>query len=483
MTDRTFPDDDPSREAEDPILWRPHPLNAPQRHAYDSAADELYYGGRAGGGKSDLLLGLACTRHRRSLILRREATQLVELVERSREILDGCARYNATARLWREIPGDRMLEFGGCEWEADKRKYKGRAHDLKGFDEVSDFTESQYLFLGAWNRTTIPAQRCRVVATGNPPTTSDGEWVLRRWSPWLDPQDPYPAVPGELRWYVRIDGKEVARETGEAFLHLGEALYPRSRTFIPASLHDNPYLANTGYAATLQALPEPLRSQLLYGDFTATREDDPWQVIPTEWIRAAQARWTDGPPGPAEVLGVDVARGGSDRTVVAARHGRWFAPLLKVEGKRTPDGPSAAGLVASRLEERTRVHLDVIGVGASVYDVLKSQHIACWPVNFAAASKTKDRSGQLHFANLRAEGYWRFREALDPILGEGIALPRDPELLADLCAPRWAMTLSGLRIEPKEEIVHRLGRSPDCADAVVLAAMHPRKPEVHVFDY
>jgi hypothetical protein len=43
---------------------------------------------------------------------------------------------------------------------------------------------------------------------------------------------------------------------------------------------DNPYLLTTGYVATLQALPEPRRSQLLYGDFAVGTTADPWQVIP-----------------------------------------------------------------------------------------------------------------------------------------------------------------------------------------------------------
>ncbi|HEV3151304.1 MAG TPA: terminase, partial [Acidobacteriaceae bacterium] len=47
------------------------------------------------------------------------------------------------------------------------------------------------------------------------------------------------------------------------------------------------------------------------------------------------------------------------------------------------------------------------------------------------------------------------------------------ELLSDLTAPRWAMTMQGIKVEPKEDIVKRLGRSPDCADAVVLAALRP----------
>src|SRR5262249_58022080 len=85
---------------------------------------------------------------------------------------------------------------------------------------------------------------------------------------------PRPAKPGEIRWYAMVDGREVEREDGQEFIHKGETIRPKSRTFIPARLLDNPYLMATGYGATLQALPEPLRSQLLYGDFSIGRPDD-----------------------------------------------------------------------------------------------------------------------------------------------------------------------------------------------------------------
>jgi hypothetical protein len=69
---------------------------------------------------------------------------------------------------------------------------------------------------------------------------------------------------------------------------------------------------------------------------------------------------------------------------------------------------------------------------------------------------------------VRAASYWKLRECLDPAHGEELALPPDPELLADLCAARYKLTASGIQLEAKEEIVQRLGRSPDSADAVVL---------------
>ena len=64
-------------------------------------------------------------------------------------------------------------------------------------------------------------------------------------------------------------------------------------TFLQAMLWDNPYYMDAGYMATLQSLPEPLRSQMLLGDFHAGMQDDPWQVIPTEWVRLAQKRWME----------------------------------------------------------------------------------------------------------------------------------------------------------------------------------------------
>ena len=71
--------------------------------------------------------------------------------------------------------------------------------------------------------------------------------------------------------------------------------------------------------------------------------------------------------------------------------------------------------------------------------------------------------------NVRAEAYWGLREALDPVKGDNLTLPDDPELLADLVAPHWKLSASGIQIESKDEIKARLGRSPDCGDAVVLA--------------
>lgn len=458
--------------------WRPlidtsDPAHlTPQARAFESEADFLFYVGAAGGGKTDLLIGLALTAHRRALLLRREATQLRAATDRIGQILGTRRGYSAQRGRW-TLPEGRLIDLGGAKHAGDEQAFQGQPHDLVAFDELPQFLESQFRFLAGWNRTAELGQRCRVVGAGNPPASADGEWVIRFWAPWLDPQHPAPALPGALRWFAALDGADVAVEGPDPFEHKGERVVPKSRSFIPSAVEDNPFLAATNYKAMLQALPEPLRSQMLRGDFSAGRDDDPWQVIPTDWVRRAQDRWQPRKPaGPMQALGVDVARGGAAETVLTARYGDWFAPQVVQPGAATPNGQAAAALVVAYLRDDATAFVDVIG--ASAYDHLAGLRVNAVPCNGAAASGRTDRSGLLAFVNQRAEWWWRLREALDPQYGDGLALPPDRALLADLCAPRWRMTMRGIQVEAKEDIVKRLGRSPDRGDSAVLALQDKR---------
>ena len=472
-------------------IWQPNPDHAdgrpnPQRLAYESEADVLGYGGAAGGGKSSLLLGLAATAHRRSVIFRRVFPNLRGIIEESKALF-GPGGYNEMLHRWALADG-RMVEFEACQYEKSKEKQRGRPRDFYGFDEATEFTRSQFEFITAWNRSTDPKQRCRIVLTFNPPTDESGSWVIDYFLPWLAYlfptrfTHPRPAAPGELRWYATIDGREAERPDGQPFEHDGEWIRPRSRTFIPAKLDDNPHLADTNYRSTLQALPEPLRSQLLAGDFTAQGQADPWQVIPTAWVKAAQSRWLEmeKPDAPLSGVGVDVARGGRDSMVVARRYGTWFDEPAKTPGVDVADGPTAAALVFQQLEHEPHVgyiNVDVIGVGSSAYDSLAAMYpAAARAVNVADGSDyvtmTKEESPKPLFRmrNLRAEMHWRMREALSPDSGEPIALPPGNELVADLCAARYRVLAGAvIQIEEKAHIKERIGRSPDVGEAVMLA--------------
>lgn len=461
---------DPTR-----LFW---PLPGPQSVAYYSDADIIGYGGAAGGGKSFLAIGKALTQHRKVMILRREATQLTGIIDDMTTLLGGRDGYNGQERIWR-LPDGRQIEFGSVPNLGDEARYQGRPHDLLVFDEAANFLEVQVRFLLGWLRTTIRDQRCQALLTFNPPTTAEGRWIVAFFAPWLDPKHPNPAQPGELRYFAMIDGEEVEVPTGKPFTHGADLVTPLSRTFIPSRVSDNPYLTGTGYMATLQSLPEPLRSQMLYGDFQAGIEDDPWQVIPTAWVEAAQARWKRPDKlAPMDSLGVDVARGGRDNTLLARRHGMWFDVPLVYPGKATPDGPSVAGLSIAAKRDDAVIHIDVIGVGSAPYDFLNDAGQQVVGVNVAEAAVGTDKSGRLRFKNLRSELWWRMREALDPANNTGIALPPDPALLADLCAPTWELSGSTIYVASREQIMDKIGRSPDYGSAYVLALLDTPKRAV-----
>lgn len=455
-------------------IWTPQA--GPQAAAYASDADIIGYGGAAGGGKTDLLLGFAGSKHRRAIIFRRVFPLLEGIESRAREIYNAVGvdrqkdRYNETLHRW-ELTGGATVRFAAMQHEHDKNNFQGRPYDFYGFDEAPEFSESQFRFVTAWNRTTVVGQKCRVVLTFNPPMTDTGEWVVRYFAPWLDKGHINPAKDGELRWYVSDkDGKDQAVDGPEPITVNGKVVQPKSRTFFHAELKDNPILEATGYGATIDALPEPLRS-FLRGNFDAAKVVDPWQTIPASWVRAAQARWTEARPSNSYVLGCDPARGGGDRLAIARLYGgTWFAPVETWPGTAVPDGPSAAALLAGDISAGASMGIDVIGIGASVFDSLKDNNASVQAINFGAgAGDLTDSSGRLRFRNVRAAAYWKLREALDPDHGDGLALPPDPELLADLCAPRYDLKPSGIQLEDKDGISARLGRSPDKGDALVLA--------------
>jgi hypothetical protein len=312
-----------------------------------------------------------------------------------------------------------------------------------------------------------------VIATGNPPTDEAGGWVTRRWGAWLDKQHPHPAKPGELRWYATIDGKETEIKSGAPFEHAGETIIPRSRTFIPARLDDNIFLSNDGrYKSVLQSLPEPLRSQLLNGDFDASNMPDPFQIIPTAWVRQAQARWVlrDRPTTPLSSVGIDPSRGGHDKTALAMRYDNWFDMVKSWPGVVVKDGAIMAELARQEIGDvKTVINIDVNGIGSSAYDHLKVLYDNVRPFNGAEGSEYRDKSGKLKMRNKRAEMYWRFRDALDPNGGDDIALPPDTELLADLCSAKYEVSSAGVKVEEKDKIKERIGRSPDIGEAVMMA--------------
>lgn len=485
------------------VLWRPLP--GPQSMAFDSDADIIGYGGAAGGGKTDLAIGLAAQKHHKVMIIRRESPQLQGVIARIEELLGNKDGYSGKDNIWRNVGARGVrIEFGSTPHLGDERKYQGRDHDLLVFDEATNMLEAQVRFLLGWVRSTKQGVHSQALLTFNPPTSAEGRWVIKFFAPWLDKKHPlYPTPPGVKRWAISLpaateNGTSTdvwVERTDPCVIINGELVYdfdpmqykaedivtPQSRTFIPSRISDNPYLAGSGYLRQLQSMPEPLRSQMLYGDFNAGVQDDPYQVIPTAWVEAAQARWKDrSPRGEMLSLGCDVARGGKDNTVISTRHKTpdtnwWFDRLKMHPGKDTPDGQAVAGLVIAESRDKAPQHIDVIGVGASPFDILRGAGQPAFGINVSEKASGPDRTGRLTFFNKRSELWWRVRELLDPQYDQGACLPPDQELLAELCAPKWELSGMTIKVESRDDIIDRVGRSPDRASAVILAAIDTPK--------
>jgi hypothetical protein len=482
------------------------PLPGPQVKAFYSVANMLLYGGAAGGGKTDLLLGAAYFNHYRSAIFRRAYTNLTAIMERAQEMYDpeGDKRwgsYNGFFRRWSfaDRPGH-LLEYGAADKIGQEKKFQGRAHDAKLFDEVTHFTRFQFDYFRGWNRTAIPGQLTQVIATCNPPQKPEERWINHYWAPWLDKRKfPKGTLPGELLYFISLEGELIQVDGSGKWEHrngkwrsvsldrAADADVEESKkfkaalsyTFIPSSLKDNAYLDDGQYEAVLESLPEPLRSQLLYGDFEAGTADGEWQLIPTSWIEEAAQRWNrvyggKPPAGMAMTqMGVDVARGGQDATVLTPRYGPFFDTQIVRKGLQTKDGMQVAGLVLSHIKPKTVVVIDAIGVGASPLDMLRQRHP--FVIGYIVSEGTEETalSGYLNFRNKRALLGWRFREALDPNQPGGckIAIPPDAELMADLAAYQYSLGAGGIQLESKEDMKDTIGRSPDKGDSMLLAGL------------
>lgn len=448
------------------------PLPGPQTAALKSQADILLYGGSAGGGKTDFLIGTAITQHQRSLIMRKQYADLAFITNRAVEINGTRKGFAASPHPILRTEDDRLIEFRA----GDEQGRQGQPVDFLGVDEAAQFREDQLRFLMGWLRSGDPNQRKRIVLASNPPLSDEGQWLVQMFAPWLDPHHNNPAKPGELRWFVSDEEGKDKEVDGLGPHPVGRNLVKAiSRTFIPARVQDNAYyMRNDDYIKQLDNLHEPLRSALRDGNFMAVRSDDAWQVIPSEWIRLAQARWTPRPP-PGQAMtciSLDPAGGGKDAAAIAARYGMWFAPVVAEKGTQTADGRFMGARVLMERRNNCQVVVDVGGgYGSEAVTTLKDNEAPVIGFRGSDASMGKSIGSGLEFANLRAETWWRFREALDPTSPDPIALPPDAELAADLATPRLnarAMQTRGvIQVESKEDIRARLGRSPDKGDSVV----------------
>ena len=196
------------------------------------------------------------------------------------------------------------------------------------------------------------------------------------------------------------------------------------------------------------------------GEFPVEEADS---VIPMHLCEAAAVRdiKLHGP----RVWGVDVARFGSDRTVLVKR--RRNGTTCKHLSWSGMDTMQSAGKIYADWnqtlpEERPEViFVDVIGVGGGVMDRLLELNLPAVAVNVAEAASINEQ-----YSRLRDELWFRARKWLE---AKACKLYPDETLIAELSMPKYSFTSTGkIKVESKDEMKKRYPRSPDVADAFVL---------------
>lgn len=270
------------------VIWTPQPK---QRRALRCPAFELFFGGAAGGGKSDFLLNDFLEGARKygrlwyGILFRQTTSELEQLLNRSHELFEPMGgRFKGSAvgeshNTW-HFPKGATLKLRYLESENHVRRYQGHEYTWIGMDELGNYPSPfcwDYMISRARSTHGVP---CYIRGTANPGGVGHG-WIKQRF---MDGHEP-----NKIFYAESVDFKGKVHRT--------------SRCFIPSTLDDNKYLLETDYEARLMNMPAHLARALRYGDWTvmegqvfdafvpAKHVIGPMVLRPGEWYKFAAMDW------------------------------------------------------------------------------------------------------------------------------------------------------------------------------------------------
>jgi predicted phage terminase large subunit-like protein len=262
------------------VLYRftkyiPHAPTSIQGAFLLSCQREVFYGGAAGGGKTDALLmaalqyvdipKYAAVVFRKTLA---DAKQPGSVMSRAQDWLMGTdAKWNAQDYYWR-FPSGAILKFGYLDKPMDKYKYRSAEFSFMGFDEVTDFWEEDFTFVTSRLR----HPRCPWHSRGR-------DYNCRTCKEYA----PVSRVPLRIRvcgnpggvGHMWVKNRYEIKQHPSAKTPYGTPLYcgqNEEKPHIPAFLRDNPFLDEEEYLGTLQGLDPVTREQLISGDWGVSED-------------------------------------------------------------------------------------------------------------------------------------------------------------------------------------------------------------------
>ena len=253
------------------------PQPGPQTKFAKCPADIVIFGGAAGGGKSAALL-LEALRHINNkdyegLLLRRESHQIRSvggLWQTSLKLFSGLGEPREGKPEW-IFPSGAKINFGHIHYESDVLKYKGAQIPYLAFDEITEFTKKQFLYMLSRNRSTCGI-KSYIRASCNP---EPGSWLLKDFLDWWIGDDGFPIEDrdGVIRWFINRDDKIIWADTKKELTDLYVDEEPLSFTFIKSKVQDNKILLNSdkGYLSKLKALDKYNRQLLLDGNWKVSQ--------------------------------------------------------------------------------------------------------------------------------------------------------------------------------------------------------------------